>query len=167
MHGEISASDSNNTTWRIMASAPLYSGILGAIRVQPASVAIGILLALPDWHPLLDLVDDETARGEGGIAMRRADADPHRQLADRQVADAMHAVRIEDVELRECLAQDALALGFRQRDISLVAQPANGAAFVMVADPAFEAGVAAHPVIQQARAQRAGVEGRIGQREMF
>ena len=54
--------------------------------------------------------------------MRGGDADPDREFADRQVARAVDAARIEDREALAGLAEHALAFGFRQRGVGLVAQ---------------------------------------------
>ena len=50
------------------------------------------------------------------------DTNPHRQLADRKLADAVDALRIEDVVMAAHLVQDAFALALGQRDIGLVTQ---------------------------------------------
>ena len=57
------------------------------------------------------------------------------------------------------------AFAFGQRRICFVAQPVHAATVVLVADPAFETGVAADAVVKQARAQRGDVERGIGELE--
>src|SRR3546814_4877452 len=76
--------------------------------MQPVLAAFGVALALPDRHARLDLVDDVATGGEGGVAVRGGDADPDRDVADHQVAGAVHAARVEDVESLERLGQHAL-----------------------------------------------------------
>src|SRR5690606_17435975 len=149
--------------------SPTYSGrprrAAGLVRMQPLCRAIGIAFVFPDRRPQLDLVDHVTARVEGGVAMRGAGADPHRQPADRQLADPVHAVHAADGKAPGRFLDDALALGHRQAGIGLVAQAADRATVVVVADPASEAGVGAGLVAQQALAQRTDVDLRRGQFE--
>ena len=73
--------------------------------MQPAGVAFGIALMLPDRHACLHLVDDVAARRKRGIAVRRAHADPDGQFADGQVAHAVHAARVEHREPLNRLGQ--------------------------------------------------------------
>src|SRR3546814_9444199 len=77
--------------------------------MQPVLAAFGVALALPDRHARLDLVDDVATGGEGGVAVRGGDADPDRDVADHQVAGAVNAARVEDVESLQRLGQHALA----------------------------------------------------------
>src|SRR5690606_20312645 len=84
----------------------------GLLRVQPAGVASGVALVLPDRHSRLDLVDDPAAGGERGLAVGGAGAGPDRQVADGEVADPVHAGGVEDVEAGPCLGQDRPALAF-------------------------------------------------------
>src|SRR3546814_20561546 len=72
------------------------TGLLRA-RMQPVLAAFGVALALPDRHARLDLVDDVATGGEGGVAVRGGDADQDRDVADHQVAGAVHAARVEDI----------------------------------------------------------------------
>src|SRR5690606_11628807 len=95
---------------------------LAASRMQPLGVPAGIALVLPDRDARLDLVDDPAAGLEGGVAMGGAGADPDRELADRQLAGAVHGAGLEDVEPGQRFVQDACALGLGQFDIGLVAQ---------------------------------------------
>ena len=68
------------------------------LAVHPTEVAVGVVLFLPDRHAVLDLVDDVAARGEGLVAVRGTHAHPDGQLADREVADPVHAGRPQDAE---------------------------------------------------------------------
>src|SRR4030095_9297225 len=43
---------------------------LSAGGMQPAGIAVGVALVLPDGHARLHLVDDVATGGEGGLAMR-------------------------------------------------------------------------------------------------
>src|SRR3546814_8679816 len=81
------------------------TGLLRA-RMQPVLAAFGVALALPDRHARLDLVDDVATGGEGGVAVRGGNADPDRDDADHQVAGAMHAARVEDVEALQRLRSE-------------------------------------------------------------
>src|SRR5690606_33155028 len=111
-----------------------------------------------DRDARLHFVDDVAAGGEGGIAVRGGDADPDGQFADRQLAGAVHAVGVEDVERRQGFGQDRLAFTLRQRRIGLVAQAVDVAVVVVVAHPALETGVGANARVEQLRTQGGGVE---------
>src|SRR5690606_10483406 len=112
-----------------------------AFRMEPAGIPAGVALVLPDRHALLHLVDDPAARGERGVAVRGGRSDPHRELPDGQGAHAMHAGRVDDVEARARLLEDAVALGFGKRDVRFIEEAVHRPALVVVADPALEAGV--------------------------
>src|SRR5215831_14207175 len=106
--------------------------------MQPAGLAVGVVLVLPDRYALLYFIDDVAAGREGRFAMTRAHADPHRQLADRERADAVRAAYLDDVEAPHRLAEDAIAFGLREFRVSLVVEAMHRAAGVAVAHPAFE-----------------------------
>src|SRR3546814_2631643 len=82
--------------------------------MQPVLAAFGVALALPDRHARLDLVDDVATGGEGGGAVRGGDADPDRDVADHEVAGAVHAARVEDVESIQRPGTHARAFGDRK-----------------------------------------------------
>src|SRR5688500_9750676 len=65
-------------------------------RMQPGGVAFGVTLVLPDRHARLGRIDDPAAGLESGIAVRGPDADPDRQIANREFAKPVHATRIDD-----------------------------------------------------------------------
>src|SRR5690606_8219824 len=133
--------------------------------MQPFRLAVGVALVLPDRHARLDLVDDPAAGVEGRIAVRGAGADPDRELADGQLADAVHAAGLDRAEARHRLLDDARTLGLGQRHVGLVAQALHRPALVVVAHPALERGEGAGAVVQQALAQRGDIEGRVGDAE--
>ncbi len=78
-------------------------------------------------------------------------ADPDCQLADRQIACAVHAAGIDDGEFGEGLLEDALSFGFSQSRLGLVIQATDSAAVVMVTNPALETCVCACAVALQLR----------------
>src|SRR5690606_1925771 len=85
--------------WRAPARmASLRGRGIPGVRMQPAGVAVGVALVLPDRHPRLHLVDDPAAGLERRGAMRGAGTGPDREFADGQVADTMHAAGPEDIE---------------------------------------------------------------------
>ena len=108
---------------------------------------------------MLDLVDDVAAGAERLVAMARADADPDRQLADAELADAMHAGGALHAELRAGLGDDPLALADCELGEGLVFEAHDGQAVVVVADPALERRIAARRRIGQRTALGVDVEG--------
>src|SRR3546814_2744132 len=88
--------------------------------MQPCADTIVIMLALPDWHPRLDFIDHPAARRERGVAMAGADPDPDREIAQRQCADPVHRLGIDDLEAGTRLMHDPLAFAERQLAIDLV-----------------------------------------------
>src|SRR6185437_10880564 len=63
--------------------------ILRRACVHPLGGSIRVTLALPNWNALLDLLDDVSARVEGGAAMRVARCDHHANVTDREIANTM------------------------------------------------------------------------------
>ncbi len=68
------------------------------LAVDPAGVAFGVVLLLPDGYAVLDVVDDVAARVERFAAMRRTDPDPDRQIANFQHAYPVRAGRALESE---------------------------------------------------------------------
>ena len=133
-----------------------------ALAIHPAGIAVDVVLLLPDRHAMFHFVDDEAAGAKRLVAMRGADADPHGHVADRQRrrCDARRrraSRRISSHGLRD----DALAFLLRELCERLVFQPRDGVAFVVIAHPAFERGVAAARRVAQLAPQRRGVERRV------
>jgi hypothetical protein len=64
---------------------------------------------------MLDRVDDVATGRERLGTMRRTCADPDREFADGEVADAVHAGRARDAERFDRLGHDAFAFAFGQR----------------------------------------------------
>src|SRR5690348_14517453 len=62
-----------------------------SLAIHPARIARDVMLLLPDGHTVFHLVDDEAARAESFVAMRRAHAHPHGHVLESQRAHAMHA----------------------------------------------------------------------------
>ena len=69
----------------------MMRGGRAALAVDPAGVAVRVMLLLPDRHAMFHFVDDVTAGREGLAAVRRADAHPDGEVADAERADTMHA----------------------------------------------------------------------------
>ena len=124
--------------------------------------AVGVAFVFPDGDAGFHFVDDESARVEGGAAMRGDGADPDGEFADDEVAHAMDSVGVDDVKARQGFVDDAVAFGFGEHGIRLVMQSVHVASVIMVADPAFEARIRPDAGIEQFRAQRVGVERNIG-----
>ena len=64
------------------------SGALFAI--DPARITAYIVLLLPDGHSVFNFVDYVATRLEGFIAMASANANPNRQIAYLEFADAVY-----------------------------------------------------------------------------
>src|SRR4249919_1418438 len=135
------------------------------IRMQPAGSAIGVMLVLPDRHTRLHFIDDPAAGGKCRVAMASADTDPHREFAQSETADAMHAGGIDDRETGGRFGENFLALAVGQRRIRFVSEGRYWPTFVDVAHPAFEARVRASLVREQALAQWLDVESFIDNRK--
>src|SRR6478609_726398 len=129
-----------------------------SLAVNPSGVAADVVLLLPDGHAMLHFIDDEAAGLEGFVAMRGCDAYPDGDVAQLQVADAVHAQRLRHAESLGSLGHDALAFANTQRLEGLVFQMPDFLTFVVVAYPAFETGEAATMRIEQFRAQCAAVD---------
>src|SRR2546430_16274170 len=72
---------------RARVLGPMAAAALGVV-FDPDRAVFGELL-LPDRDHRLQLVDAFTRRGECGIAVRRADRDDDRDLADREIPDTV------------------------------------------------------------------------------
>src|SRR5690606_20914227 len=152
-------------------SGRLAGGPLGASdrrtgrAVDPAALAARVVLLLPDRHAVLDLVDHVAARVERRAAVRRADADPDGAVADRERADAVLGMDLENVEALLRLRDDLLAFGDGDRLVRLVFERGHGLAFVMVADPALERDARAGALVAQARLERVWIDRLASNRE--
>src|SRR6185369_1680661 len=102
---------------------------------------------------------------ESRIAMRGADADPHRKLTDLQRAGAVHAMRIDDREFLARFGDDALALALRQCAVGLVTQPLHFAACVVIAHPTFERHAGTGACVRELARERGGVDWKFAQFE--
>src|SRR6185437_12331597 len=129
-----------------------------ALAVHPPGVTVQVVLLFPDRHAVLDLIDDVAAGPEGLVAVRRAYSDPHRQLPDREVPEAVRAARVCDPEALHGLAEDALTFTQRECLEGLVLQVPDARALVVVAHPALERGKAPARGVGELAAQRLGVE---------
>ena len=122
------------------------------------------MLFFPDGDAVFDLVDDPTTRAERLIAVWGGDAHPDRELAERQITDAVHTTRVDDPEARAGLGHDPLPLAQRQCLEGLVLQAMHCTAFIEVAHPTLEGHIAAagrigERLLQGGRVERAGAEG--------
>src|SRR5438105_68281 len=98
----------------------------------PATAALGVVfdpdravlreLLLPDRHHGLQLVDPLTRDGEGGVAMRGAGGDDHRDVADRQIADAVMHHHARRCVLRLQRVRDLAHLRLGHFGVGLVLQ---------------------------------------------
>src|ERR1700761_5693521 len=77
--------------------------------VDPAGVAVLVVLLFPDGHSMFNLVDDVSTGLKCLSAVAGADAYPHGHFADRQVTDAVYACGVLDAETVEGFGDDAFA----------------------------------------------------------
>src|SRR5580704_12589399 len=126
-----------------------------ALAVDPAGVAVEVVLFLPDRHALLDLVDDVAGRKKCLVAVRGAGAHPHRHLADGEIPESMRAGGARHAEAADRLCDDALPLAQRER---LVLQVLHLRAVAVIAHPALEASEAAAARIGERAAQTLAVD---------
>src|SRR5882757_4078405 len=123
-------------------SASLVSVVRGwggaTLAINPAGVAVLVVLLLPDGHSMFDFVDDVSTCEERFRPVACADAYPNSHFAYGEVADAVYACGVFDAEAFDCFRDDAFALFDGERLECLVFQVANRQAFVVIADPTFE-----------------------------
>ena len=131
------------------------------LAVDPARIAIDVVLLLPDGHAVFDFIDDVAAGAKRLVAMRGAHADPHGDVADAEVADAMHARRALHAKALDRFLDDALAFLLREPANASYSRRVTRVAFVVIAHPAFERRVAAAALVASSRVQRRGVERRV------
>ncbi len=81
-----------------------------SLAINPARIAVGIVLLFPDRQPNFDLVDDVTAGIECLVPVRGRYADPDGTFADFQHAGPVYAMGMKDRELCPGLCNDFLAL---------------------------------------------------------
>src|SRR5919109_3017336 len=93
-----------------------------ALAVDPAGVAVDVVLLLPDGHAVLHFIDDEAAGAEGLVAMRGTDAHPHGDFAECQRAHAVHAGGAGDAEPADGFFDDARAFLLGELGEGLVLQ---------------------------------------------
>ena len=130
-----------------------------AFAIDPARIAVGIVLFFPDRQSHFHLVDDVTAGNECLIPVRGRDADPDGTFTDFEHAGAMHAMGMKDSELCPGLSNYFLTLGDGQRLVYFVFESLNRMAFVLVPDPAFKTGIGTGCGIEEFAPQNGRVDG--------
>lgn len=114
-------------------------GVQGpVVTAHPFTTAVGKVFFLPNRDAGLHFVDDVTAGLESGVTVVGGDADDDCEAANFDRADAMDAGSVQDLEFLPGLFDDSVSLLLGEERVSLVFEPLDGAAFVVVADPAFE-----------------------------
>src|SRR5688572_2222268 len=121
----------------------MRGGLSAALAIDPAAVAFRIVLLLPDRQALLDLVDDVPAGCKGLVAMRGCHTHPHRDPADCELADPMHAGDAPHTEPVQRLGDDPFASLEREGLVRFVLEPEHLATPVVISDPAPETRVTA------------------------
>ena len=90
--------------------------------------------------------------------MRRAHANPHREVADGEVPGAMDAQRPGDAETPYRLLDDAFTFAHRELGVGLVLETRDELALVVIADPTLECHVAPASRIRERAGKRRGLE---------
>src|SRR5579863_2547941 len=108
---------------------------------------------------MLDLVDDESAGIEGLATVCGTHPNPHGHVAYFQGPDAMNAQRMLHRETPHRFGDDAVAFFHRELLRSFVFQSSDVLSLVLIANPAFETGVAAGPGVLQLGPRLPGVDG--------
>src|SRR5689334_16325864 len=128
--------------------------------VDPAGLAAGVVFFLPDRHASFGLVDDVAARVESRAAMPGRYADPHRTVADRELAYAVLADRGFNCEPLLRFGQDLRALFLCYTCVRFVFEGLHRLALVVVADPPFEGHARAGNALHELALARFGVDRR-------
>ena len=116
------------------------------------------MFLLPDRNAVLHFVDDVPTRFEGLVTMARTHADPHCELSEGKIPDAMHAPRVLDTEARTGLRDDAFALSNGELRKRLVLEASNFPAFIVITYPTLECGISAARGIGELCTERLGVQ---------
>lgn len=80
-----------------------------ALAIDPARVAVAVMLFFPDGDAVLDFIDDVAAGKKRFVAMRCAHADPDCKLAQVESADAMDASSMLHTKVPDGRSDNALA----------------------------------------------------------
>jgi hypothetical protein len=96
------------------------------------------MLFFPDRQPRLCFVDDLATRVERRAAVLRRNADPHRNFAKLQVADAVHCARRRQRESLFCFGQDFHSLGFGKGCVCLIFERLHRLPIVSISDSPLE-----------------------------
>ena len=144
---------------RLRAAARQSAAERSPRRIHPFARAVGVVLALPDGHAPLDLLDDAARRVErvAPVRVRGRDRDAH--VAERERADA---VLDDDVGVPEPLrrfARDLPELARGHRLVRGVLDARHGAAVVDVANGAEEQRRRAVRIGRHLRDERGRVDG--------
>jgi hypothetical protein len=129
-----------------------------AFAVDPARITVDVVFLFPNGDAVLHFVDDVPTRSEGLVTMARTYADPHCELAEGKIPDAMHAPRVLDTEARTGLRDDSLALSNGELRKRLVLEASNFPAFIVITHPTLECGIPAARGIDELCAERLGVQ---------
>jgi hypothetical protein len=129
-----------------------------AFAVDPARITVDVVFFFPNGNAVLHFVDDVPTGFEGLVTMARTHADPHGELAEGKIPDAMHAPRVLDTEARTGLGDDAFALSNGELRKRLVLEASNFPAFIVITYPTLECGIPAARGIGELCTERLGVQ---------
>jgi hypothetical protein len=129
-----------------------------AFAIDPTRITVDVVFFFPNGNAVLHFVDDVSTGFESLITVARAHSDPHCELAEGKIADAMHAPRVLDTEARTGLRDDAFALSNGELRERLVLEASNFPAFIVITYPTLECGISAARGIGELCTQRLGVQ---------
>jgi hypothetical protein len=129
-----------------------------AFAIDPTRITIDVVFFFPNGNAVLHFVDDVPTGFEGLITVARTHADPHCELAEGKIADAMHAPRVLDTEASTGLRDDAFALANGELRKGLVLEASYFPAFIVITHPTLECGIPAARGIGELGTQRLGIQ---------
>src|SRR4051812_47914302 len=101
--------------------------------IDPLARAVDVVLALPDRHATLELLDDPARDVVGGTPMRVCDGDPDARLFQRELAEPMLDGDVGRREAAPRLVRDGGKLPLRHRLVRRVLDAGHGAPVVHLA----------------------------------
>jgi hypothetical protein len=129
-----------------------------AFAIDPTRITVDVVFFFPNGNAVLHFVDDVSTGFESLITVARAHSDPHCELAEGKIADAMHAPRVLDTEASTGLRDDAFALANGELRKGLVLEASYFPAFIVITHPTLECGIPAARGIGELGTQRLGIQ---------
>jgi len=102
---------------------------------DPFSIAVEIMLFLPDRNAVLDLVNNVPTGPESRIPMWRRHTDPDSHIPDPKCSRAMHRYSVTNLETGQSFLHNPFAFLYGQRGISLIFKTIYSTTLVAVPHP--------------------------------